>query len=65
MSDGITECPNPDGVELGQDGLALILTRLAPLRGQTLLDAMMWELARWHGTEEFPDDISCALFEYG
>lgn len=65
VSDGITECPNPDGVELGQDGLALILTRLAPLRGQTLLDAMMWELARWHGTEEFPDDISCALFEYG
>lgn len=65
VSDGITECPNPEGVELGHEGLATILTRLADLRGQTMLDAMMWELARWHGTEDFPDDISCALFEYG
>ena len=65
VSDGITECPDPQGAELGHEGLAQILQRLADLKGKLLLDAMMWELARWHGNEDFPDDISCALFEFG
>lgn len=64
VSDGVTECPDPQGAELGHDGLAQILRRLAHLPGKVLLEAMMWELARWHGTEDFPDDISCALFEF-
>jgi Serine phosphatase RsbU, regulator of sigma subunit len=64
LSDGVTECPNPAGVELGQEGLAHILRNLGDLGGTRLLDAMMWELARWHGSEDFPDDVSCALFEY-
>jgi len=64
LSDGVTECPNPQGVELGHEGLARILDKLGGLDGTRLLDALMWELARWHGTEDFPDDVSCALFEY-
>lgn len=64
VSDGITECPRPDGEQLGDDGLERILTRLRKLRGNALLEALMWELARWAGHEDFPDDISCALFEY-
>lgn len=64
VSDGITECPRPDGEQLGDDGLERILTRLHKLRGNALLEALMWELARWAGNEDFPDDISCALFEY-
>ncbi len=63
-SDGITECPDPRGVELGHEGLQRILKRLSDLRGNALLEALMWELARWHGGEDFPDDVSCALFEY-
>jgi sigma-B regulation protein RsbU (phosphoserine phosphatase) len=63
-SDGITECPDPHGVELGHEGLQRILKRLSDLRGNALLEALMWELARWHGGEDFPDDVSCALFEY-
>ncbi|WP_417626555.1 PP2C family protein-serine/threonine phosphatase [Pararhodobacter aggregans] len=65
LSDGITECPNPDGVELGQEGLAEILRNLGDLKGTRLLDALMWELSRWHGSEDFPDDMSCAVYEYG
>lgn len=64
VSDGITECPRPDGEQLGDDGLGRILTRLHKLRGNVLLEALMWELTRWAGNEDFPDDISCALFEY-
>lgn len=65
VSDGITECPDPNSTELGHEGLSQILVRLSGLTGQTLLDALIWELARWHGTDDFPDDISVALFEYG
>lgn len=64
VSDGVTECPNPEGEELGNEGLAAILTTLADMPGRQMLDALIWELARWHGSEDFPDDISCALFEY-
>jgi len=65
VSDGVTECPNPAGEELGHEGLAAILTTLAALPGRQMLDALIWELSRWHGSEDFPDDISCALFEFG
>ncbi len=64
VSDGITECPNPAGEELGHEGLERILKHLTPFRGNALLEALIWELARWHESDEFPDDISCALFEY-
>ena len=64
LSDGVTECPDAQGVELGQEGLEEMLRTLSTLRGQALLNALMWDLARWHGSEDFPDDISCALFEY-
>lgn len=64
VSDGVTECPNPAGEELGHEGLQRLLLKLDGLRGTRLLDGLMWELANWHGSEDFPDDISCALFEY-
>lgn len=63
-SDGVTECPNPEGVELGHDGLEAIIARLHGLRGSTFLDAIIWELGRWHGSEDFPDDVSLALFDF-
>jgi len=64
VSDGVTECPGPCGEQLGHSGLGRILSDLRRLRGNTLLEALMWELSRWSGSEDFPDDVSCALFEY-
>lgn len=64
VSDGITECPDPMGTELGHEGLERMLRKLSDLRGNAFLDALIWELARWHQSDEFPDDVSCALFEY-
>ncbi|PWE31765.1 fused response regulator/phosphatase [Pararhodobacter marinus] len=65
VSDGVTECPDPQGIELGQAGLERILRGLAGLQGADLLTALIWELGRWHGNDDFPDDISLALFDYG
>ncbi|MEZ5750519.1 MAG: fused response regulator/phosphatase [Paracoccaceae bacterium] len=64
VSDGVTECPDSTGEELGSEGLARLLAKLSPLQGAALLDGLMWELAHWHGSEEFPDDTSCALFSF-
>lgn len=63
-SDGMIECPGRDGEELGQAGLERLVTRLAGLRGQALIEGLIWELTRWSGSEDFPDDVSCALFEF-
>ena len=64
LSDGITECPDRRGEELGHEGLTDILTCLADLRGADLVEGLMAELSRWSGNEDFPDDISIAVFEY-
>ncbi len=64
LSDGITECPDPGGEELGHEGLTRILTHLADLRGEDLLEGLLDHLSRWSGTEDFPDDISIAVFEF-
>jgi len=64
LSDGITECPDRQGVELGHEGLSEILAHLADLRGADLLEGVLDHLSRWSGVEDFPDDISIAVFEY-
>lgn len=63
MSDGLTECPGPGG-ELGQDGAANLLSRLAILPGDRLLEAMIWELAAYAGSDQFPDDVSALVVDY-
>ncbi len=64
LSDGVTECPNPEAEFLGENGLAEIMHRLTAITGATLLDALIWELSHFAQTEDFPDDVSGILFEY-
>ncbi len=63
-SDGITEYADANGAELGEPGLGRIMERLHGLRGHALLDALLWELAQWGGSDDFGDDVSAVLFEY-
>lgn len=63
-SDGITECPNGSGAELGEEGLAAILHDNRALPGPAFLDALVEAVERHAGGADFPDDISCALFDY-
>ncbi|WP_420496771.1 PP2C family protein-serine/threonine phosphatase [Szabonella alba] len=64
VSDGVTECPDPAGQELGEDGLRRILTANRGLEGETFLEALVWDLARHSDGGEFPDDVSGALFSF-
>ena len=64
LSDGVTECPGIDSDMLGEGGLAQVMARLDDVKGPPLLEALMWELSSFAGTEELPDDVSAVLFEY-
>ena len=64
MSDGVTECPGSDGVDFGEEGLALSLARSAKLGGPALLEALVWDLTAHAGHEAFPDDVSGVLLDY-
>ena len=64
VSDGVTECPDPSGDELGGDGLINFLHRSAHLPSPGLLEALLWDLSGHFGGSEFPDDVSGLMFDY-
>lgn len=64
VSDGITECPDPHGIELGSEGLQALLDRSAHLPSANLLEALIWDLSAHSGGNDFPDDVSGILFDY-
>ena len=64
MSDGVTECPSPDGEELGEAGLTRLLVRHERLDDPALLEALIWDLSAHYGGDEFPDDVSGILFQF-
>ncbi|UWR22489.1 PP2C family protein-serine/threonine phosphatase [Sulfitobacter sp. S190] len=63
LSDGVTECPTPDGF-LEEDGLADLLDELREVRGPALLEALVWRLTDLNGSVDFTDDISGIVFDY-
>lgn len=63
-SDGIGECEDPEGRQLGQEGLKDILTRCGAATGQGFLDALMAELEGYAGEAGFGDDISVVNLEF-
>jgi sigma-B regulation protein RsbU (phosphoserine phosphatase) len=60
----VTECPGPDGPDFGEAGLAQFLRRNAGLRGPEMLEALSWELDRFSGLQDLPDDVSCVMLEF-
>ena len=64
VSDGVTECPDPTGCELGGEGLIDVLRRSAHLPSPGLLEALLWDLSGHFGGSDFPDDVSGLLFDY-
>lgn len=63
-TDGITECPAPCGTELGEEGLIRMIDASRHLTGQALLESLVWDLAAYHGSEDFPDDVSGLILDY-
>ncbi len=64
VSDGVTECPDPHGNELGSDGLSRILSANRGLEAQDFLESLVWNLNAHAGGSDFPDDVSGVLFDY-
>ena len=64
MSDGLTECPDPAGEELGTEGLIRLLTKSQILHSPALLEALIWDLSDYAQTSVFPDDVSGIMFDY-
>lgn len=64
LSDGVTECHDPLGTFLGEEGLADTLYRLKDRKGPAVLDALIRDLTHFAGSEDLPDDVSGILFEY-
>ena len=64
LSDGVTECPDPDGKMLEEEGLTEILHGLRDITGPPLLEAILWQLTEFAGDADFPDDVSGILFEF-
>jgi sigma-B regulation protein RsbU (phosphoserine phosphatase) len=64
LSDGVTECPNPEGDMLEEDGLDAMMTELRDIKGPAFFEALMWNLSNFAETDDFPDDVSGVLFEF-
>ena len=64
VSDGVTECPDPDGNELGAEGLISFLRDNTELEPPDLFEALVWHLNQFAGGRDFPDDVSGVLFHY-
>ena len=64
VSDGVTECPDPLGNELGTDGMITLLAQSVHLASPNLLEALMWDLANFFVGNDFPDDVSGLMFDY-
>lgn len=64
VSDGVTECADPQGRELGEDGLRNLIARNAHLASPVFLEALVWELQAHQGGPDFRDDVSGLLFDY-
>jgi sigma-B regulation protein RsbU (phosphoserine phosphatase) len=64
ISDGMTECPDPDGHDLGGEGLTALVAANAALPSADLLEALVWDLSEHAGGHEFPDDVSALIFDY-
>ncbi len=63
-SDGVTECPDASDRLLDENGLAEILEEHQRLKGLDLLDELYSSLIAFHGSENFPDDISAVAIEF-
>ncbi|MFX0542352.1 PP2C family protein-serine/threonine phosphatase [Roseovarius sp. S4756] len=62
-SDGVTECAAPDDTLLDDAGLAELLGELKDVKALSCLEALIWKLADFTGSDTFADDVSAILLE--
>lgn len=60
-SDGITECENPDGQMLDNEGLEALLSRHWGLSEDEVLDQVVTSMTKFTGKQQFEDDVSALM----
>ena len=63
-SDGLSECTDPGGTMLEEEGLEHLLVKNHAIKGPALLEALLWDLVAFRGSDDMDDDVSAALFEF-
>ena len=61
FSDGITECEDPSGALLDEDGLAVLLSRHWGMAEHEVLEHVLSEMAEFSGKPDFTDDVSALM----
>ena len=64
VSDGVTECPDPSGVLLDQEGFEHMLGPLVNKHAQDVIDALFSGLETYSKLSMFPDDVSIIMVEH-
>lgn len=64
VSDGVTECPDPSGVLLDQEGFEHMLGPLVNKHAQDVIDALFSGLETYSKLSVFPDDVSIIMVEH-
>ncbi|WP_101066787.1 PP2C family protein-serine/threonine phosphatase [Roseovarius salinarum] len=63
-SDGLTDCTDPQGRQMGEAGLERLVGSLAGLPPRQFLDTLLWQIADFAGGRDMPDDASAALLAF-
>ncbi|MDJ0640952.1 MAG: SpoIIE family protein phosphatase [Paracoccaceae bacterium] len=63
-SDGVTECPDEEDQLLDEPGLASIMKNAVGIKGTAFTDRLLSSLVRFHGSEDFPDDVSAVVVDW-
>ena len=61
FSDGITECEDPAGALLDEEGLAVLLSRHWGMAEHEVLEQVLAEMATFAGKPDFTDDVSALM----
>jgi sigma-B regulation protein RsbU (phosphoserine phosphatase) len=64
LSDGVTECPDPNGEMFEEEGLEKLMKDLRHIKGPAFFDSLIWNLTSFAESDDFPDDVSGILFEF-
>ncbi|MGV6810889.1 MAG: SpoIIE family protein phosphatase [Brevirhabdus sp.] len=64
-SDGVTECADPSGSMMEDEGLADFLVATIDSHGRDLFSELLNALKSFGEREDFSDDVSAVLFEFG
>jgi len=63
-SDGFTECTDPEGHMLEEEGFAGLIAANSGLSRGEFFEALVWDLDGFNGGGDFADDLSAAMIEY-